>query len=68
VNADCTVVCESPRLATHIDEMSSNLTKILGAPVSVKAKHAEGMGALGRVEGIACMAVALLTSSGLEEP
>ena len=36
----------------------------VGAPVSVKAKRAEGLGALGRVEGIACLAVVLLSSEG----
>jgi 2-C-methyl-D-erythritol 2,4-cyclodiphosphate synthase len=63
LNADCTVVCERPRLAPHTDEMRSRLADVLGAPVSVKAKRAEGLGALGRVEGIACMAVALLCSA-----
>lgn len=60
VNADCTVVCERPRLADHTDEMARRLSDVLGAPVSVKAKRAEGLGALGRVEGIACLAVVLL--------
>jgi 2-C-methyl-D-erythritol 2,4-cyclodiphosphate synthase len=60
VNADCTVVCERPRLADHTDDMARRLQDLLGAPVSVKAKRAEGLGALGRVEGIACLAVVLL--------
>jgi len=62
VNADCTVVCERPRLAEHTDDMARRLQALLGAPVSVKAKRAEGLGALGRVEGIACLAVVLLAS------
>lgn len=62
VNADCTVVCERPRLADHTDEMARRLQGLLGAPVSVKAKRAEGLGALGRVEGIACLAVVLLAA------
>ncbi len=61
VNADCTVVCERPRLATQTADMGSNLAAVVGAPVSVKAKRAEGLGALGRVEGIACLAVVLLS-------
>jgi len=63
VNADCTVVCERPRLADHTAEMAGRLGAVLGAPVSVKAKRAEGLGALGRVEGIACLAVVLLAGS-----
>jgi 2-C-methyl-D-erythritol 2,4-cyclodiphosphate synthase len=42
--------------------MARGLQALLGAPVSVKAKRAEGLGALGRVEGIACLAVVLLAS------
>jgi 2-C-methyl-D-erythritol 2,4-cyclodiphosphate synthase len=60
MNGDCTVVCERPRLADHTDEMGRRLGAVLGAPVSVKATRAEGLGALGRVEGIACLAVALV--------
>ncbi|MGO9343013.1 MAG: 2-C-methyl-D-erythritol 2,4-cyclodiphosphate synthase [Acidimicrobiales bacterium] len=63
VNADCTIVCERPRLAPHTAAMGSNLTAVVGAAVSVKAKRAEGLGALGRVEGIASLAVVLLSST-----
>lgn len=60
INADCTVVADAPRLAPHTDAMAATLTSILAAPVSVKATRAEGLGALGRAEGIACLAVVLL--------
>jgi 2-C-methyl-D-erythritol 2,4-cyclodiphosphate synthase len=60
-NIDCSVICEAPRLAPHRDEMQHRLSAAVGAPVSVKANRAEQMGALGRTEGIACMAVALVT-------
>lgn len=60
LNADCTVVCERPRLAGHVAAMELRLGDVLGAPVSVKATSAEGLGALGRAEGVACLAVALL--------
>ncbi|MHB8682258.1 MAG: 2-C-methyl-D-erythritol 2,4-cyclodiphosphate synthase [Acidimicrobiales bacterium] len=63
VNADCTVVCERPRLAPHVGAMERGLQAVIGAPVSVKATRAEGLGALGRVEGIACLAVALLAGA-----
>ncbi|HUJ67320.1 MAG TPA: 2-C-methyl-D-erythritol 2,4-cyclodiphosphate synthase [Acidimicrobiales bacterium] len=59
-NVDVTVVMEAPRLAPHRGAMQSRLTDVVGAPVSVKAKRAEALGSLGRREGIACFAVALL--------
>jgi 2-C-methyl-D-erythritol 2,4-cyclodiphosphate synthase len=62
VNIDCSVVLEAPRLAPHRVAMQERLAEIVGASVSVKAKRAEGLGALGRREGIACYAVVLLES------
>jgi 2-C-methyl-D-erythritol 2,4-cyclodiphosphate synthase len=59
-NVDVTVVLEAPKLAPHRDDMQRRLAEVIGAPVSVKAKRAESLGALGRREGIACFAVALL--------
>jgi 2-C-methyl-D-erythritol 2,4-cyclodiphosphate synthase len=60
LNGDVTVVAERPRLAAYLDPMAARLTAGFGAPVSVKATRAEGLGALGRAEGIACLAVVLL--------
>ena len=62
-NADCTIVADAPRLAPHTAAMVERLGAVVGAPVSVKATRAEGLGALGRVEGIACMAVVLMESA-----
>jgi 2-C-methyl-D-erythritol 2,4-cyclodiphosphate synthase len=62
-NVDCTVVLEAPALAPRRDEVQRILTEAVGAPVTVKGKRAEGLGALGRREGIACFAVALVTGS-----
>ncbi len=59
-NVDCSVVCERPKLSPHRDEMQRRLSEAAGAPVTVKGRRAEGLGALGRVEGIACWAVALV--------
>jgi len=59
-NVDCSVVCEIPKLAPRRDEMQERLTAATGAPVSVKGRRAEGLGALGRREGIACWAVAVI--------
>ena len=62
-NADCTIVADTPRLAPHTAAMADRLTEVLGGPVSVKATRAEGIGALGRAEGIACFAVVLMAPS-----
>jgi 2-C-methyl-D-erythritol 2,4-cyclodiphosphate synthase len=58
VNVDATVICEEPRLGEHRLEMERILAEAVGAPVSVKATTNEGMGWIGRGEGIACLAVA----------
>jgi 2-C-methyl-D-erythritol 2,4-cyclodiphosphate synthase len=66
-NLDLSVVAEAPKLAPYVDEMRSNVARILGAPpeaVSIKATRPEGLGALGRGEGIACHAIVLLSSGG----
>jgi 2-C-methyl-D-erythritol 2,4-cyclodiphosphate synthase len=63
-NADCTVVADTPRLAPYTEAMMSVLSEVLGAPVSVKATRAEGLGALGRAEGIACLAIVLVEEVG----
>jgi 2-C-methyl-D-erythritol 2,4-cyclodiphosphate synthase len=62
-NVDATIHAEAPRMAPHIAAMVANLSADLGlAPgrVNVKAKTAERLGAVGRGEGIAAEAVALL--------
>jgi 2-C-methyl-D-erythritol 2,4-cyclodiphosphate synthase len=59
-NVDATVICEEPKIAPYKAEISSLLTGVLSAPVNVKASTNEGMGAIGRGEGIACTAVALV--------
>ncbi len=62
LNVDATVVCEEPRLAPHRAEIERILSEVLSARVSVKASSNEGMGFIGRGEGVACMAVAALES------
>ena len=59
-NVDCSVVLDAPKLAPRRDEMQSRLSQAVGAPVTLKGKRPEGIGALGRHEGIACWAVALV--------
>jgi 2-C-methyl-D-erythritol 2,4-cyclodiphosphate synthase len=68
-NVDVAVVAETPRLAPHIDAMAANLVEILaparqpmgqGIGAAVRPKRAEGLGAIGRAEGIAVWTVALL--------
>jgi 2-C-methyl-D-erythritol 2,4-cyclodiphosphate synthase len=60
-NVDVVIAAERPRLAPHLDTIAANLSAALGDPfVSVKPKRGEGIGMIGRGEGIACWAVALL--------
>jgi 2-C-methyl-D-erythritol 2,4-cyclodiphosphate synthase len=62
VNVDATLICETPRLAPHRAEMERIIAEATSARVSVKATTNEGMGWIGRGEGIACMAVASVES------
>jgi 2-C-methyl-D-erythritol 2,4-cyclodiphosphate synthase len=62
-NVDVTVVCEAPRLRPHVDAMRERLAGALGlavGAVSVKGTTNEGMGWIGRGEGIAALAVAVV--------
>lgn len=59
-NIDVTIVAERPKIAPRKPEIEALLTDVVGAPVTIKGKRAEGLGALGRAEGIAAWAVALL--------
>jgi len=66
VNVDVTVVCESPRIGPHVAAMCSRLADAMGVPVdrvSVKGKTNEGMGWIGRGEGVAVHAVALIRTA-----
>jgi 2-C-methyl-D-erythritol 2,4-cyclodiphosphate synthase len=63
LNVDATVACEAPRLGPHRDAMRGRLAGALGVEpgaVNVKFTTGEGMGFVGRGEGIAAMAVATL--------
>ncbi len=62
-NLDATVVAQAPALAPHLEAMRARIAQALAAPaeaVSIKAKSADGLGAVGRGEGIAAQAVVLL--------
>ncbi len=66
VNVDATVVCESPRVGPHVDAMRERLAEAMAVSpgsVSVKGKTNEKMGWIGRGEGIAVHAVALVEAS-----
>jgi 2-C-methyl-D-erythritol 2,4-cyclodiphosphate synthase len=58
VNVDATVICEEPKLGPYKAEMERNLVGATSGRVTVKATTNEGMGWIGRGEGIACIAVA----------
>jgi len=68
-NVDATVVAQAPRLAPYLGKMRDALADALGvdsARVNVKATSTDGLGAIGRGEGIAALAVALLVADGRE--
>ena len=62
VNIDATLICEQPRLGPYRAQMEREIADATSAQVSVKATTNEGMGWIGRGEGIACIAVASLQS------
>jgi len=67
VNVDSTLILESPRVGPHVAEMRERLARALAldsGQVSVKATTNERLGSLGREEGIAAMAVALVEVDG----
>jgi 2-C-methyl-D-erythritol 2,4-cyclodiphosphate synthase len=67
VNVDCTVVIETPKLSPHREEIRQRLASALALEpgrVNVKASSGEGMGFVGRSEGVAAVAVASLHQSG----
>jgi 2-C-methyl-D-erythritol 2,4-cyclodiphosphate synthase len=62
-SGDVTIIAERPKLTPYMAEMSEELSAMVGVAVSVKATTAEGLGALGRVEGIGATAVVLLEAT-----
>lgn len=60
VNVHAVAVCQRPRLAPYRDAMVDAMSRLADAPVSVHATTTDGLGALGRGEGVACHAVALV--------
>ena len=66
-NADLTVIAQAPRLGPHIEAMRARIAADLGvevAQVNVKATTTERLGYIGRGEGLAAHAVALLQETG----
>jgi 2-C-methyl-D-erythritol 2,4-cyclodiphosphate synthase len=66
VNVDCTVVMERPKLGAHREAIRARLAQALGLPierVNVKATTGEGIGFVGRGEGVAALAIASLEQS-----
>jgi 2-C-methyl-D-erythritol 2,4-cyclodiphosphate synthase len=62
-NADVTIFAQQPKLAPHLPKMRMRLAQVIGAPesrVNIKASNLEGLGALGRGEGMAAAAIVML--------
>ena len=67
INADITIVAQAPKMSPHIAAMRDNLAvdlKTDAANINIKATTSEGMGFIGRLEGIAVHAVALIEGAG----
>lgn len=64
VSADCSLVTERPRIAPKRSAMESVLAGVLACPVRVTGRRAEGLGAIGRVEGLMAVAVVLAVRAG----
>ncbi|HYI62567.1 MAG TPA: 2-C-methyl-D-erythritol 2,4-cyclodiphosphate synthase [Acidimicrobiales bacterium] len=60
-NVHCSVVLDAPRLAPVRDDMADRLSAAVGAPVTVTGRRSEGIGAVGRGEGVVALAVAVVT-------
>lgn len=60
-NVDCSVVLDAPKLAPVRERMAQVLSDAVGAPVTVSGRRTEGIGALGRGEGVVALAVAVVT-------
>ncbi len=70
VNVDVTVIAERPRIGPHRAEMMGAIGKALGidaSAVSIKGKTNEGMGWIGRGEGLACIAVATVVAAPADQ-
>jgi 2-C-methyl-D-erythritol 2,4-cyclodiphosphate synthase len=68
MNLSVTIVCDEPRLADHVGQMSANLADLFSlepASARVTAKAAEGLGFMGRGEGIMAIAVCLAVAADL---
>jgi 2-C-methyl-D-erythritol 2,4-cyclodiphosphate synthase len=65
---DATVMLERPKVAPHREAIMAALSDAVGAPVHVKATTGEGMGFVGREEGVAALAVATLAPCGPSRP
>lgn len=67
INVDVTVLADAPRLGAHRPAMQANVAADLGIAadcVNIKATTSEGLGFIGRREGLACQAVALIRKGG----
>lgn len=68
-NIDCVIICEQPKIMPYVKDMKKTISEILQIyekQIAIKATTTEQMGFLGRREGIACMAVALIKNKCIE--
>lgn len=63
INVDCTIIAERPKLAPAKEAIQERLSAIVGAPVTIKGRRAEGLGPIGEGQGIEAHAVALVEAN-----
>ncbi len=66
-NLDATVIAQEPRLAPHLEKLRDSVADLTGSPrdrINIKASSTDHLGAIGRGEGIAALAVVLLVPDG----
>lgn len=71
VNVDMTLLAEQPKIGPYVQAMKAKISDVLGVPprrVGIKATTNEGMGFVGRGQGMAALAVALITPTALDTP
>ncbi len=66
-NIDCVIVAQKPKIGNKIPLMKRKIKEIIGCNINIKVKSPEGIGALGKAEGISAMSIALLCKNSQQK-